>query len=573
MPATAPSPSSFRTLLTAGTIALAFFICLAPTLHVQEFSGGSENLNVETVLEMRRGGPWLVPNLLGRPRTIKPPITAWTTATFVSPATVASLSNPDQGARDGAYRRLAFQVRWPALALSCLMIAATFETGRLLAGFRAGIAAAVVAGSMVMFLRFGRMATTDTQLALWVALANVSVLHILFRGRWWLGCLAGGAAMGLAVMAKGPVAFAQTLAPFVVWGMWAAWRSGRGPRVMLRGNRRRILLPILAGIATMLLIATPWFAWVMLKNPHIVEAWRREVTRVGATNLEPDSWYNYWQFILWTFPWVLFFVVGLVMSVQGLLRGERRTALLLALFAVPILVMSCFSDKPLRYLQPLIVPAAVMVAVALQGQWRAWRERPKIDRDLFVAHFALLALAIVAVGVAAPFTKVLPDVNGNPWMTPATAAIVSFVGLAFLGGTAWLSLRRPMALLYGTAGLMLLVQVLAVHGYARSVNGRSDGKVVADYLWQTGDGSVDDIILYIPQFREIAPVDLCIYLNRLPPMVGTLDDVAQGSRVRAVLTRGTNDEPDPIPPGWQIDRQWTIGKHYWMTLVRTAPVK
>ncbi len=60
------------------------------TLRWMEFSGGSEDLNVGTVLEMRRGGPWIIPTLKGAPRTTKPPLTAWITAGIVRPGTVAA---------------------------------------------------------------------------------------------------------------------------------------------------------------------------------------------------------------------------------------------------------------------------------------------------------------------------------------------------------------------------------------------------------------------------------------------------------------------------------------------------
>ena len=51
-----------------------------------EFSSGSENLVVGTVLEMRRGGPWFVPRLNGMPRTSKPPLVAWISASLVTPS-------------------------------------------------------------------------------------------------------------------------------------------------------------------------------------------------------------------------------------------------------------------------------------------------------------------------------------------------------------------------------------------------------------------------------------------------------------------------------------------------------
>ena len=83
-PATiAPPPSRGRIAATMAGIVLFFFAAIAPTLSWIEFSNGLETLNVETVLEMRRGGPWIIPTLAERQRINKPPLTAWFTAAFV----------------------------------------------------------------------------------------------------------------------------------------------------------------------------------------------------------------------------------------------------------------------------------------------------------------------------------------------------------------------------------------------------------------------------------------------------------------------------------------------------------
>src|SRR5947209_3172250 len=96
-------------------LAAAFFAAIAPTLRWPQFSGDSEDNLVETVLEMRRGGPWWVPNLGGVPRLRKPPLAAWITASAVHPGTVARLERVDPVEREAAYRDFAFEVRWPAL--------------------------------------------------------------------------------------------------------------------------------------------------------------------------------------------------------------------------------------------------------------------------------------------------------------------------------------------------------------------------------------------------------------------------------------------------------------------------
>src|SRR5438270_434991 len=100
--------------------ALLVFATLAPILCVPEFSRTLENLNVQTALEARRDGHWLVPTLEGLPRTKKPPLAAWITALAMRPATIAACSSPDPAVRAAAFRDLAWQARWPAFLQSCL---------------------------------------------------------------------------------------------------------------------------------------------------------------------------------------------------------------------------------------------------------------------------------------------------------------------------------------------------------------------------------------------------------------------------------------------------------------------
>src|SRR3954452_7287298 len=100
---TPASHHSRLSFVAALGIASLVFAAVAPTLSWLEFSSGSENLVVETVLEMRRGGPWLGPTLERQPRTQKPPLPAWVTAAAARPATVAALADRDPVRRAAAY--------------------------------------------------------------------------------------------------------------------------------------------------------------------------------------------------------------------------------------------------------------------------------------------------------------------------------------------------------------------------------------------------------------------------------------------------------------------------------------
>ena len=104
-----------RNRILAVLIVIAFFIAIAPTLPWQEFSSGPENLVVATSMEMRRGGPWLIPTLQGEPRLAKPPLAAWITAKSMWAMTVSQIDILDPLIRERAYSFLAIEARWPAL--------------------------------------------------------------------------------------------------------------------------------------------------------------------------------------------------------------------------------------------------------------------------------------------------------------------------------------------------------------------------------------------------------------------------------------------------------------------------
>jgi hypothetical protein len=170
-----------------------FFAASLPQIDRLPFYNSIENIVVETALETRRGGHWLVPRMVDQPRVRKPPLAAWATAAAVRPATVAALSNA--GDREAAYVALARQARLPALLAACLTLVATFELGRVLGGNVAtGVAAGVIAGTSLLFLEHARLATPDTYLMLFVTAGNVMLARALFRGQRWLGCCAAGRA-------------------------------------------------------------------------------------------------------------------------------------------------------------------------------------------------------------------------------------------------------------------------------------------------------------------------------------------------------------------------------------------
>jgi 4-amino-4-deoxy-L-arabinose transferase-like glycosyltransferase len=578
VPALSPLPTPHRPtpyFFAAFGVAALVFAAVAPTLSWLEFSSGSENLVVESVLEMRRGGPWLVPTLENQPRTQKPPLPAWITASAARPGTVAALGDRDPVRRAAAYTRLAWEVRWPALLCSCLTLLAVYELGRVIGDAHLGLAAAAVCGTTVLLLRFGRYATTDVQLALWVNVANVGLAWAVLRGRWWAGSLIAGAALGLAFMSKGPVCLVQTVLPvagFVAWRRWVASGRNCGLRIADSGLEERAAnpqseirnpkLPLAAALLLFLAIGLPWYVYLFAQSRGVGGLWVREVTRRGATDDRPDPWYTYFIFLPLILPWAVFFVVGLIGATRALIarRGDR-IVLALMLTVVPVLVIAIASpDRKDRYLLPMAGPAAVLAAWGLREVWRGWSEGDRGAGFAIWAHWALLA----AIALALPLVGAMPrgplrtgDTRG-PWFSwnlaiPVAAALVVLIAAGVV-----LQRRRGWGLVPATVAVMLVLQALAMHGYARSADGLSGMKRMADAIW----AAYPDADAWFHHNRR-APNDLAIYLDRPTPQLKDLSELRATDRPQVVLMIQKEGQPPPKPPaGWRFvtkterDRDW-----------------
>jgi 4-amino-4-deoxy-L-arabinose transferase-like glycosyltransferase len=563
--ATLDSPASHpaRSFLTALAIIAAFCAAVIPTLSWLEFSSSMENLNVATVLEMRRGegsfSNWLLPTLEGEPRTAKPPLTAWVTSLFVPCRTLVAIDNADPTVRARAYERLALQVRLSAVAASALLLLGTWFFARQIAPDDPPLAwiAVAVAASSLYLLRFGRYATTDVQLALWVTIADACLAAAVLRGTTWRNMLGAGIALGLALMSKGPVALLQTLLPAVVF---VAWRLPRS----------KVSIPKLtAAMVLMLLIGGAWYAVVLVRSPDVWSQWLRETTRVGATDNNSANPFSYLTLFVYMMPWVVFFVIGLIEAAVSGIRHRRNDGATLALLlvAVPVVVMSFFPDRKERYLLPLLAPAATLAALGVR--------QAMARRDLtwtWIIQWILLGALVIGLPIAG-MSGALKTISGRPWFDLSMTIGAILVCLVILAvGFLIERRRRGIGMILATLAVMLLLQAVFMRGYRDSREGRSEmqplAKLVREkypsaemYNWRR-DGR-----------RKRLSVDLSIYLNR--PTIWTPDPttIPPSSRAQVVVTTQNADEPEPqAPVGWTLlnkvprDKDW-----YWAFVREPSP--
>src|SRR5207245_1566378 len=110
------------------------------------------------------------------------------------------------------------------------------------------------------FASMGRLLVLDGLLAFWVTASVLSAFEAVRAGRlrwgWWL---AAGAACGLGVLTKGPVALILLIPPLWLYG----WLTGRGGVV---GWRAWLAL---AGVAVA--VALPWYVAVCVRMPSFAK--------------------------------------------------------------------------------------------------------------------------------------------------------------------------------------------------------------------------------------------------------------------------------------------------------------
>jgi 4-amino-4-deoxy-L-arabinose transferase-like glycosyltransferase len=348
----------------AGVLSLAallFFGRLdAPLLEPEE------SRYAEIPRQMLAADSWVVPVLHGQPYLDKPPLLYW----------LVMLSYQTFGVSAASARLV------PALA-AWLTVAAVYAWGRRASGPRVALFGALVLTLTPEFVYRGRMLTMNGLLGLWVT-AAWACGHAALRGgqRPWLGWLAAGAATGLGVLTKGPVAVVLVVVPLAV--LAALDRRSNRPR-----PRDAFAFALAADAA-----AGPWFLAVAGRDGGFVGYffWKHHVERfVTPFDHEEPAWFYLPVLLLGMLPWTLL-VPNLLRTAfrRGADRPAGLTAFLLA-FGWCLVFFSLSGCKRAVYLLPALPPLALALGWQLDG---LITRRPRA-----VIATAAMTFAVLLVGV------------------------------------------------------------------------------------------------------------------------------------------------------------------------------
>jgi len=391
-------------------ISLAALVVFFTNLGVPRLWDDDEPRNAECAREMLARGDWVVPTFNEELRYDKPVLLYW--------LMIAAYH---------AFGVNEFAARLPSAVLAVMTTLATYHLGRLLFQPRVGLWAALAMSTSTLFVVAGRAATPDSALicattlamlgfvsATWGARRTMAGADTLdeFIPRSWIGWAMVYAAMGVGVLAKGPVAVVLPTAVIGLyllcvkqWGVMPHGPTARGWVRFVRALSPRACCEVAwqmrpwTALAVVAAIALPWYLAVGLRTDGDWLAGFLGNHNIGRF-LKPMEGHRgpiiYYipAVALGFFPWSAFLPLGLV-HLTGRARRDPAWAayVFVACWAgVYIGFFSLSRTKLPSYVLPAY-PALALIVAAFIEHWL--REPATVRRWLLLPALG----AIVAAGV------------------------------------------------------------------------------------------------------------------------------------------------------------------------------
>jgi 4-amino-4-deoxy-L-arabinose transferase-like glycosyltransferase len=314
-----------------------------------------EAMHASTSKDMVLSGDWVTPQYNGQNFYDKPPFYNW----------LAAISFLFFGFTE-------FAARLPAAlsGLGCVMI--TYWLGRRMFGPVAAFLSALVLATSAEYLVLSRVVVHDISLVFFDTLA-LTLFYVGYTDERHRkpAFLSGYAALGFAVLAKGPVGLAI---PVMIIGLF-----------LLCKKQLRFIseMQIGWGLLIFIAVASPWYILVGLRNPDYTEYFflKQNIgSFLSQQSRHPKPFYYYIPVLMGgLFPWSLFLPLAVFRALRD--RGASHgDGVIFALiwFGVVFIFFSMASSKLGTYILPLFPAASLLVGVLwydlLYGSNRALRK-------------------------------------------------------------------------------------------------------------------------------------------------------------------------------------------------------
>ena len=336
--------------------------------------------------EMANGAGWLSPHLNGALWFDKPPLFYWLSGLSIA------IFGPTE-----------FACRLPSALGAVGLVGLVYALARHDFGPRTALVCSLVMATCLQQIMLARAAVTDMTFVFFLTLA------LLCYRRWfdeateatantraqWVWALSCGAATGLAMLTKGPVAPVLLSVTFFLHALWMKrLRLLRAPSALL-------------AIVAVLVVGLPWYvAMYLLHGQEFVQGFlvANNVTRfLKAEHAEQTGhWYSIFFnvpiLLTFFFPWSVFVPQALV---RGWRMGQRPhsqalgstvgTRLALTWFGVVFVFFSISKTLLITYTFPLY-PAAALLVGAL---WHEAENEANVRRGVGRGLWAVLAVSVI----------------------------------------------------------------------------------------------------------------------------------------------------------------------------------
>jgi len=496
--------------------------------------GADEPRYAQIAREMLERSDWVTPTLNGKPWLEKPPLYYWQAAVSYRVGRAFLWSN------DGVTEQTA---RLPSAIDAALMIAAIFF---FLRRFRPGteLDGALITASSAGMIGFARAAATDMPLAACFTIALLawySWYENRHENRHRAALAVFYLFVALGALAKGPVAPALAAMILVIFA--AAKRDWNIIAATLW----------LPGILLFLLVASPWYVAVQLRDPGFFRFFILEHNLARfATSVyhHPQPfWFFLPVFLLAVMPWTVWLIAAIVARVRrmqhegqgGFRNAENSWFLFLLIWMfVPVVFFSASRSKLPGYILPAVPAAALLVTDYLA----AWREGERGVRWPLAFLHGILCGALVFAALSAPSiltTRHLPPGRG--------AFVAGAIGVVIaLGIAAALITKTGPRLVRSATLIAVIVSVAAVIRFsAPAIDATQSARPLAQTIRAF---SLEPVPFALYRVSRMERYGLEFYLNRPAQQYDSGEMPAQPHLL--IAASGTESEFRPLLNGRKV---------------------
>lgn len=479
-----PDCRELRPLIRAAVIAAAvllfFYLMYFSGLGKYPLIDPDEPIYGQFVKEMVASHDWLTPTYDGKLWFDKPPMYYWLASVCVK-----------------AFGQSEFSLRLPSAVFASLVVLMAYLLAAYDFGKRAGLLAAVIAGTSLMQIILSHAAATDAVMVFFIITSLYAYrrwLNARGNGRlvWMAVC---GASTGLGMLTKGPVVPVLLAGVIMVHLIWS------------KMYRKLRLFDAVVGIGLCLIIGLPWFLEMYrLYGQEFINGFivKNNISRFAAPlhKSQTGQWYSYFRnipmLLLFFFPWSIF--VPSLFNRQIVTNPDARLPICWA--GVMFVFFSISKTQNFTYTYPVLPALAILIGSLLSGREQAGKKKTSFKKPLVAGlFFSLIISTAVYVIAAAKY----PGAWFAAMMLGAAMILTFAAPLAVKSGG---KISRKVLFM---AGDMVLFTIITVHLLLPCVSDITGSKALAEKLLSIPNAKIATYKLWRPglfYYLGYKPTDL-----------------------------------------------------------------